>query len=626
MERLKVYFILGALLVRICTAQDLSTGAKAFKLYQDGEYEASIACFDSALAYDPENTNFMMIKHNALFKTEHYEEAIHVLERMYVVEPLDEKYFFNMSQCYDKMKKYPLALFYINIAIFYNPLKSHYRHYRAGLLLEMEQYQKAERDIEYVLHENPDNYQMLFFRGIAKFNQKRVNEACMDWLQARDFDSNSKNYHFLYCTKKDLSENRFQPVKIDQITEPQFTIHLDSIHTYLGERLCYPTQALFGEKEGLVVAKMIIGPDSKLDTVIVFNPLSKEIEGEVRGCLSGLASMILKPAYLNGKPVEFVYYIPFRFRLQKPEGVDLGLWEQRFKTTNNADDDVWMLSQNPFQYELYTEIKKKGFPHEKSWEYELYNDNQLTTKFITEVRPAKKYVKIYYDSLWLLCNVNAASFYRICEWTDNHRPNGRFVDYTMDGEIFSEGNYNAYDKHGVFRSFFPNGQLKSEVHFHHDNPIGTWKYYFNNGNLQHMFDVNGELFNILEYYDSLGNPILDNGIGEWEYVSPDYTGQNLLKLKGQLVKGIRDGYWEFSRNNEKLLEEYYNMGKFKKGLYYQNGRILKTQQPSSGSWVITPLYIARSEMFELDKGLPDSYYLYLGLTNSIFIEPPVFKE
>ncbi len=127
---------------------------------------------------------------------------------------------------------------------------------------------------------------------------------------------------------------------------------------------------------------------------------------------------------------------------------------------------------------------------------------------------------------------------------------GRFITFHKSGTLKEKGNYSDGKRVGYFTSWYPNGKVHRTLQYS-DSTVAK--------SLDEIFD-----YKIINYFDSLGNPIIINGKGNCQC----YLGSDLTKEVGKVNDGFKDSLWRGYENNRLRFEERYSKGNFIKGVGY----------------------------------------------------------
>ncbi len=624
-DLMKHFLILACLnLFLNLTAQDPGDAAfeEAKMLYNAGEYGMAIVLLDSLVDAYPNYFLAYFKKSYANYNLGEYQKALYAIDKAYRVKRFDNKYFYMKAQFYDKMKKPELALYYLDLANQMEKSNPAYLNYRAILYLEEGEYSKAINDLNQILYQNPKRYKLYYPRGLAKYNIKQREEACLDWVHAMEQDENSKRMYFYRCTDLDLRGKSIKQVLPNDITPPMFS-HKDELTfmEFINRHVEYSDEALYNQEEGTVLVKFTIDETG--------NVVSDKIVRGATPVLDSIAIAIVKSsnghwssAFKNGRATSYEFITPVTFQIEDGEYYrNLDLEEQLQKiSSKNADSAIIVANQilkfNPFNYEVFLLKEKlmekagKAFSDTINWfDILRYGCDQV----LFETRSENKYVKMYYDKIWQLTDKKHAFFYRICNWNFRvAKVIGNFYDFYMDGSLYAKGVYEFGYKHGRFFLYHPNGKLKTEMTYKNNMVNGRLTNYYNNGIIHHSFMAKPYSFTINEYNDSTGSSLLDFGSGDWLYEFWNYDHTVKVKLFGKLKDYKMHGEWNLYFSDNLVLREMYSNGKFLSGLYRKDNQEVAQSKTNIGTWIITPYCFGLVEKSEHSDKLPENYYFFLS--------------
>jgi hypothetical protein len=158
---------------------------------------------------------------------------------------------------------------------------------------------------------------------------------------------------------------------------------------------------------------------------------------------------------------------------------------------------------------------------------------------------SQKIAVLFYDSDWKITTREQSSFYRTCLVdTANLKFYGGVKDHYKNGKLHMSGTYSNNIKIDSFYFYHPNGRLESKGLYVDNLRTGIWRYYHPNGKLKQVIEFLPTDYRLKEYYDSLGNALLQNGTGAWhnEYKLPG-AGMT-LRIEGEYKNWKRDGKWK----------------------------------------------------------------------------------
>jgi hypothetical protein len=146
----------------------------------------------------------------------------------------------------------------------------------------------------------------------------------------------------------------------------------------------------------------------------------------------------------------------------------------------------------------------------------------------------------------------------------DHKP--RFLKiYNADG--YEDGN---------FVEFYPTGRLKERGSYKQGKKIGYVTRYYREGNPwstlqffsedERISDLDETNYKIMTYHDTSGAQLVKGGNG--------FCRCQLVSGRievGKVVDGVRDSIWSEYSGDTLVLQEYYEMGKFREGVRFDGG-------------------------------------------------------
>lgn len=593
------------------------------KQYYDAKrYKSAINEFDKIINDDPYFFNAYFKKSYSYYNLEKYKLALQEIEKAYNVGNLDHKYFYMKGQFFDKLKMYDLALYYLDLAIKFSDDNAYYYNYRGGLYLELGNYTSAIRDYDEVLSDNPKMYSVYFNRGIAKYNLKKIEEACLDWSYAYEENESCKRYFFYKCTKVDIDGLELKTPYKQKFMQPVFQLGDESLSEFIARKLTYPKEALWNEENGMVLVKFTLTKELKITNVKVVHSVAKSLDEEAIKIIKQTEGYWNYPAKNENDSVDIDIIIPISFTIEKG-GVNKQILMDSLRYQFNAgnynnviDISTKILKNNPFRYELFkyrdrafNELNLKDSTYNKAWFKFLRSFDGI---YLDQIQSYDKALKVYFNDVWELTDKNNASFYRLTEWNQYTRFfHGEFKDFTMDGNLYASGNYYNGYRNELFRKYFKSGNVMQEFNFINNNTLKYYRSYYENGVVKQHVDVTGFNFDLTELNDSTGNSILIEGNGEFKYSFQNYLKTDTILVVGMYKNYQKDGFWKIYINSELVAFDEYKKGKFKQGLYIENGNKTQVMQPTIGSWIFIPTELPRSETQIEDKKVDPSYFWYI---------------
>ncbi|MBN1597018.1 MAG: TonB family protein [Bacteroidales bacterium] len=599
---------------------------KGMELFDKGQYEQAIEFFNDVIDRDNGNHAAYFQRSYAYYYLGKYKTALVDIEKAFENERKDHRYFYLKGLYYDKQGNYDLAGYYINMALMFQPDKLYYYSYRAALYLELGKYREAIHDFDILIANNPHDYKSYYGRGLAYNNIRMKTEACLDWLYARDYNENCKRYFFYKCTDLDLRGKSVKPVKYFITEKPQFRWQNDtSLSYFFSENLKYPLKAYINHEEGTVLMKFIVTANKQIKEISILQSPSEILSNASIEAIKASEPYWETPAMNNDNSIDFTYYLPITFKLSY-EGYHISEMTDslRYFYDIKRYDEVYELSNrillvNHFMAEVLVKhemaasqfnlpVIYSNFDFLKSFDYiknEIHDELWINTNFI----------KIYFNEIWQVTTLENASYVRISNWNSFVEfSEGSYTDFTIDGNIYSEGSYNYKYREGKFSFYYPDGKIKSRFSFKNNLLVDTSRFFYPNGQLKYTFLFDEEQFKILNYFDSTGIDLIPDGNGSWEFSARDYQNKNSIKIKGELKEYKREGTWQFMIGDMISVEENYELGKFVKGYYYEDGYKTKIKSSVLTSWFLIPFSLERSEQMEIDPQIDDPN-LYRNLFN-----------
>ena len=100
-------------------------------------------------------------------------------------------------------------------------------------------------------------------------------------------------------------------VKVDR--SPQFRGGDAGLFNFISDNLNYPKKAIEKSVEGSVLVRFAIDTDGKVRDVEVIQSVDPNLDAESVRVVKSLP--LFKPAMKDGKPVQFFYSLPVKFKL-----------------------------------------------------------------------------------------------------------------------------------------------------------------------------------------------------------------------------------------------------------------------------------------------------------------------
>lgn len=98
---------------------------------------------------------------------------------------------------------------------------------------------------------------------------------------------------------------------------PEFPGGTSELMKYISSKLNYPEQMKKNNKEGTTILTFIINEFGQLKHPTIIKSVTPEFDQAARDCLFNLAQDITwNPGMINGKPVNVIYTLPIKFKLE----------------------------------------------------------------------------------------------------------------------------------------------------------------------------------------------------------------------------------------------------------------------------------------------------------------------
>jgi len=192
---------------------------------------------------------------------------------------------------------------------------------------------------------------------------------------------------------------------------------------------------------------------------------------------------------------------------------------------------------------------------------------------------AQETLTLYYTNNWEVTSKEKASFYRIATYDlSTFKLDGPISDYTLDGKLLMDGNYDHDKKFGEFNFYYPDGKIKSSGRYLNNQRSAAWTYYFNSGKPKTFITFSAiapELnFSVITHHDATGKQTITNGTGTWQLDSLTswlFENKTLTNLTGNFRNGKKHGEWVVTQQTDgkKLQTEKFRDGELVSAEVYQ---------------------------------------------------------
>ena len=322
----------------------------------------------------------------------------------------------------------------------------------------------------------------------------------------------------------------------------------EALRLYIAENVEYPIKAMESEIQGTVYLRFVVNKTGQVENPFVLRSVHPLLDTAAVKIVLSLPNFT--PGYQKGKPVAVWYTVPITFRAPR--------------TISSSSSS-------------YTESKPDiiaDFSH------------------------------IYYDAEWYITDESVAKYYRTGKWNCTRTQfEGKITDYFMNGDIISECGYtssikNGYTgsvKNGSFKSYYESGEKKIVGKYAKNRPVGIWNFYYENGQLMQKVEYKvNKSFIVKKSFTSNGVPIVENGNGSWSYSKINTKG-NKITITGNFTNKKRDGKWDVIKEQDTIVTELYENGKFIKGILYTQDSIFEKKYTLIADRILQPSHIHFTE-------------------------------
>ncbi|MEM9830718.1 MAG: TonB family protein [Bacteroidota bacterium] len=173
----------------------------------------------------------------------------------------------------------------------------------------------------------------------------------------------------------------------------------------------------------------------------------------------------------------------------------------------------------------------------------------------------------YYDDYWQITTRDKAVYFRTSILDTAHLVfSGGVKDYFRDGQLQMSGRYQMGLRHGRFEFYYPNGQTNMKGNYDLGRRVGEWLYYYSDGALRQRVEFTEGSFYVWEYYDSLGNALVNEGTGRWQNSYYELDNPKKITIEGEFLNGRKSGEWKcYDEDGRQYYVEKFRRGRFVRG-------------------------------------------------------------
>jgi membrane associated rhomboid family serine protease/antitoxin component YwqK of YwqJK toxin-antitoxin module len=179
----------------------------------------------------------------------------------------------------------------------------------------------------------------------------------------------------------------------------------------------------------------------------------------------------------------------------------------------------------------------------------------------TQKQPSLKSVVVFYDSNWVETPYRPFKYYRTGQRDSLGRWQGPVRDYYDNEQVQMKGGYQDDLHHGIFLYYTRHKTYEAAGRMVRDRRVGKWETYHPNGKLEReVYYGDREL--VQNVWDSLGNPIIQNGNGLYQKLRANGT----VLESGSYKDGLKSGVWRgYHANGQPYFEELFAEGRLVSG-------------------------------------------------------------
>lgn len=130
--------------------------------------------------------------------------------------------------------------------------------------------------------------------------------------------------------------------------------------------------------------------------------------------------------------------------------------------------------------------------------------------------------------------------------------NTKFVEYYDDTKTQKayEGYQNSSGElDGICTEYRENGNVLRKISWTNGKLNGDYFQYYNNGEFEfHIVYRNNCLWNVIEYYDMMGNKLDYGNFKDGEGSIQAYSPEGVLRKSGDYKAGLKNGEWKYYSN------------------------------------------------------------------------------
>lgn len=379
-------------------------------------------------------------------------------------------------------------------------------------------------------------------------------------------------------------QSAYLPNEVSKTAEPSGGVTM--LNEFIKANLQIPIRSAARGLNGGVFIKGIVEPDGRMTHLEVTRSLDSLMDREALRLLHMYRAW--KPAIREGQAVRQIMTYPVFFRTAA-----LPTYDPDKEILYEYFDNNQLPTSDTTQYAYRSQIPvdERGFVRN---EVEYQQNRKGKWKTISTLPFHKNAFWFRFPSGARLDSIRA---FRIFAEPDNRDGAREELIVQNDGKILAQIAYPGGGKPSQSsKTYYFSGVLQEERSPIRINTIRIVDWY-ENGQLHSVMDLeDGVKHAVGQVWDQAGNQLVQDGNG-WAKISVNPYDEGIVYEEGQVQDSLKSGRWTGKRADSTLLyEEFYESGKFQKGVASVNGKSVEYGTP-----------FASSPQFKGENGVQDMY-------------------
>ena len=376
----------------------------------------------------------------------------------------------------------------------------------------------------------------------------------------------------------------YQVNEVSKGAEPSGGVAL--LNDFIKANLQIPIRSAARGLNGGVFVKGIVEPDGRMTNLEISRSLDSLIDREALRLLSLYRAW--KPAIREGQPVRQTVTYPVFFRTASLPAYDANqqaLYEYFDKNQVPTADST------KYEYRSQIPVDARGFVRDQV-EYQQNRKGKWKTISTLPFQKEEIWYRISYGT-----KLDSIRAFKIIAQADDLTGSREEMIVQKDGKIVTQNTYPGLGKPSQSgKMYYLSGVLKEERSPLRDNTIRIEDWY-ENGQLRSVLELtDGVKYAIGQVWDQAGNQLVHQGTG-WAKIWVNAFNEGAVFEEGQVQDSLKTGRWTGKLADSTLVyEEFYETGKFQKGVASVEGRSVA---------YITPF--ASSPQFKGENGVQEMY-------------------